>query len=856
MDIQVIVRPEADASLLRQLQLEVHYLELLSREDGSTEPIPRTVRLDLGSDLRASVVLKAADPEKVTVSILTIDGTALLSHSIRVENGVADFTITANDIDAIKSATQALPSEAARLSFPRTAQLLSTGTVKPDFTKCRLAVAVIHTETQLSSSGILELLQTEQRRVTSVEVTGRHSSAWNALEWTTTHIGVDGRFTVSFEQQESVGWAWWLTGAVQVLGFVADSLSKPNPKPMALALPVFSARSVVPLTDECEACGKKVPLDVTEAEVVNNPGIYTEDPGAFCKPFSNPERVLSERSFSVVARITQPDIGPLGSIRLRSQYLLNLDPLPDRDAPIQSGTSASASRAVRSSAIDDAIAGVLAPRRAVLEGPYRADAEKLPSGRTTMDADHPLQYEDDIAQYQAATVSLGHILEFRVRWRSNGYSLGNVVNTLTLAPRQTKRIQKITFERLEQSRREEHTSLSDEVNDQNTRDFSYSDAVAANLREWASGSSSSSSAAIAGGFGFFASGVLGAVGGGASTARSSSQSDGGRNTAASEQQRLKDEMRRHGDALRRFDSTVVNEVRQEENVTGSTEIVRNPNYGHSLTVIYYQILRHLKVNTEFAGVRECLFVPFAVKPFNIQRAYRWREPIQASIRVPRFGRALKFLRDVYTNFATSGIPEGHRAAQRLTFLRGSVYVSMAIERPGDRDDGKFDFAKWQVIGPFLGSPAFGIFSQLAARREAHRDAVFQKEHAPTVAAKWADKIQLKVAGADLEADLTLATRYGFNRTVRIDFTVPFSKLDGLKRESITTIAVVARGDLPPGSVANLTGMSVTYSTERFERTVQGRSGTDDLIAPETGSRGEADVSLPLDPWSVWTSAPR
>lgn len=79
-----------------------------------------------------------------------------------------------------------------------------------------------------------------------------------------------------------------------------------------------------------------------------------------------------------------------------------------------------------------------------------------------MDAEHALQWEDDMAQYQGATIALGHILEFRVRWRSNGYSLGTVAKTLTLAPRQTKRIQKIEWQRTESARRRELTQLFDQ----------------------------------------------------------------------------------------------------------------------------------------------------------------------------------------------------------------------------------------------------------------------------------------------------------------------------------------------------------------------------------------------------------
>ena len=163
-------------------------------------------------------------------------------------------------------------------------------------------------------------------------------------------------------------------------------------------------------------------------------------------------------------------------------------------------------------------------------------------------------------------------------------------------------------------------------------DTSYSDVVSANLREWAQGSSQSSVTAAAGGAGL----ALGpfVIGGGVahSSARSSSQQSGGRDTTAKEEMQWRDAIRRHGDDLRKFDSMVVQEVNQDEEVTGTVEIVRNVNYAHSLTVIYHNILRHLRVDTEFAGVREALFVPFAMKPFTMQRAYRWRETLLKALR--------------------------------------------------------------------------------------------------------------------------------------------------------------------------------------------------------------------------------
>ena len=420
---------------------------------------------------------------------------------------------------------------------------------------------------------------------------------------------------------------------------------------------------------------------------------------------------------------------------------------------------------------------------------------------------------------------------------------------LTLAPRQARRIEKIEWRRSELSRRQESTQLADQVSDSVNQERAYDDSVSANLSEWERGKSSSTMASFAGGMGFVYAGFIAGGGHGASYASSSSSQEGGRATSASEEQRVRDSVRRYGDSLRKLDSLVVNEVSQEESVTGTTEVVRNANYGHSLTVIYYQILRHLKIETGVAGVRECLFVPFAISPFTVARAYRWRESIRNALRDAQYADAIKYLKDVLTNFTTSNVPAGRRSDQPVRFIHGSVFIRMAIDRPHNKDDGGFDVTSWLPLQPFLLTPALGIFSMLHGVDEAQRDALFQRQHAPGIAANWVNTLLMKV-GSAVPADFTLATRYQFNGTVRVDFTVVIPASTLITRETLTSIQFVATKPLPPGSVANLESLSFTYQTDHFQRTVATSEGAEDLILPETGvvdGAGAVLSSIP-DEW--------
>jgi len=827
--------------------LQVDFLRSVSGQDGADESVPSSTRVQLDQSFPGRVVLADVAAGPVTVSVLGISGAALWNRTFSATGGVVEIELDAAALREREAHAQELPPDTIAGRVVRAARLVATGGVPLDFSRAGVSVAPVADLTALDAVGLAALEHAAGTRVASLEVTGQDLAAVRALALLPARVGVDGVIVAVFIQAPSLGWLWWLTGDHQVVGFIPDDLSVADRPRIVVPLP---ALSVAPVPVDGTPPPRSVPADVSEDELADNPDVFTEDPGSYCTPFSNPERIVGERAFSVIARVDQPEISATPTRRTK---LLSILSAPVPAEPSGGGVTRLRRRVMTagtrlSGAAFGVINETMLPQRRRFPQRYLDLVESLPSGRTTLDAQHPLQWEDDIAQYQAATIALGHILEYRVRWRSNGYSLGTVASTLTLAPRQTKRIQKIEWERRERALRRESTQLRDEENDAVIRERDYTDTVSASLSEWARGSSSSRASSVAGGIGFFGPGILGGVGGGASSAYSTSQQSGGRDTTASEQQRLRDAIRRHGDSLRRLESTVVTEVGQEETVTGTTEVIRNANFEHSLTVIYYQILRHLRVTTEFAGVRECLFVPFAIKPFDVFRAYRWRESLERSMRSPRFSRALRYLKDVATSFATSDVAPGARAAQPLTFVRGSVYVQLGVERPRDTSDGGFDPGPWSILQPLLQTPAQGIFSVLHALADSSRDRAFQAEHAPAIAARWADRLQLRLGNRVLRADFTLASRYQFNSGVRIDFSLPSSELAGLSRESLQQLVVASPAALPRGSVANLTRVSLTYSTDRFEHTVEGRSGTNDLVTPASGAPDAAAVTVPLDAW--------
>lgn len=136
--------------------------------------------------------------------------------------------------------------------------------------------------------------------------------------------------------------------------------------------------------------------------------------------------------------------------------------------------------------------------------------------------------------------------------------------------------------------------------------------------------------------------------------------------------------------------------------------------------------------------------------------------------------------------------------------------NLAIERPKDAADNAFAATNWSVLSSFLGIPPLEVFSRLAALQAPVRDAVFQRDHAPRIAANWADTLQLSAGNQPLAADFTLASAYRFNNSVRIDFTVDLARTPNITRRMLSNLKLTALEPLSPGSVANLTRISYNY----------------------------------------------
>ena len=201
----------------------------------------------------------------------------------------------------------------------------------------------------------------------------------------------------------------------------------------------------------------------------------------------------------------------------------------------------------------------------------------------------------------------GWALEYQSKWEPLGHTLGKLVYTLPLAPGEITNVSIIDWSRKSVDSRFDDLSVAEQLNHNTHRDRTISETVDAALEEWQRGGSVMGGVGGSMGYGAGAMsiGASAAIGGGYST------SSGDRNVTASTVQQLSDGFAQASSAFRELRSTVVVQSTQQEHAEAKTRVVANYNHAHSLTIMYYEVLHHYKVTTEYMRTRRCLLVNYS-----------------------------------------------------------------------------------------------------------------------------------------------------------------------------------------------------------------------------------------------------
>ena len=626
----------------------------------------------------------------------------------------------------------------------------------------------------------------------------------------------------------------------------------------------------------CDCDKPKPPLGASPEDVVNAVGTYTSDLGGACVQFTTPNRSIDEFTYYALIRTTDPDIKglTLGPDRklppkildgiVKSAALISLAersarlpaPAPDRgpldrtalardvapdllgrhvidDAEVTHVTtgpnplrvSARALAALGTESDTFTVEDLAAAERLTTSRDVR-DAlsifRKPVAGRAPLSAANPVDWDDEPQFYQATTIAHGHLLHFKQVWRANGYSLGDLLYSLPLAPGQKKQIVVLDWERREEAARQEATEVSEDLEAGLVRDRDINEIVSSTLKE----SSRGASAAVTkgqGGVGGALTGAVVAVAGGLGFSGSVAWQSASRKFAADTSQHLRDQTLQSASSVRSQRSTVIQTAEQGESVRVTTEVVANHNHCHAITVQYFEVLRHLLVTQELADVQECLFIPLLMSKFDSPKALRWRDALVRHLRARALIAGFDALERIATNYANADFPAGRFEQETLEELEGDLRISFVLPRPRDKDNGDFDDAAWGwlVAGGLLWASPLEIFNlQLKARVDAERDRAWHREVAPRIAERFVQKLKFAVRTAggtevNVALDTTLVSRYVADVPLFVSVR-PTGSVPAVARVDIRYFVIRGTTALPPDARVIVESGQMRYRTAHLQ----------------------------------------
>lgn len=431
----------------------------------------------------------------------------------------------------------------------------------------------------------------------------------------------------------------------------------------------------VPMTGDeecrCQDSGKASRLP-DHADLIGSPD-YSQDLGGSCVNLSTPNRTLNEYSYKAIVRTSDPDV---------ANYTLTKT---------------------------DNYQG----------GEYKESSYTLTGGtgkrkRAPVDLTNPIQWQDapdaqkNLSFYQTVSVATGHVLHYKALFKADGYSMGDLLYSLALAPGQKKEIVVFDSSHTLLGAESQTISQGERLAAGITDERAITDQLSGNINESTRGSSSANTSGVSAGLGVGA--LIGPVGavlgvsGGVANSNSSASQDSSRSVSQFFGEKLRQSIMQNAESYRQLNASVVTTVQEGQRYTATTEVVANHNHCHALTMMYFEVLRHYAIFQELSSVEECVFVPLLMTNFTTQNIYKWRDvlarhllPLPSNTYLQPFsfigfGRQHPLLRAfdanerIKTNYANIDFPAGSYDDERISFVKGELHLRTNLSRPKTRYD--------------------------------------------------------------------------------------------------------------------------------------------------------------------------
>ena len=123
-----------------------------------------------------------------------------------------------------------------------------------------------------------------------------------------------------------------------------------------------------------------------------------------------------------------------------------------------------------------------------------------PLGRVELNTKNTIDWDDEPTIYQAVEVAHGHLLQFKTEWIADGFSLGDLLYSLPLAPGQKKQIVVFDWERREAGSNTQSIDFEEGLSNTLTRDRDIFEVAKGTINERSKGSSKTTTASAQCGF--------------------------------------------------------------------------------------------------------------------------------------------------------------------------------------------------------------------------------------------------------------------------------------------------------------------------------------------------------------------
>jgi hypothetical protein len=622
---------------------------------------------------------------------------------------------------------------------------------------------------------------------------------------------------------------------------------------------------------DCKVAPPRAP---DPADLTANPAAFSQDLNGGCVDLTTPNRALEEFSYFLVVRTSEPSVkGVTLGVRRKvpRDLLVDLLGVSIASTALNRNTTAAVRLPSAELALDVRTAKTLVrhdrpPTLAEIEraawlsevsdtkGLIDAGLRQA-AGRVQLDASHAIDWDDTATIHLAIDLAHGHILRYREVWRADGYSFGDLLYSLPLAPGQRRQIAVVDWDRRTTAVREEQLEFEEELDAMLSRDRDIQEIVGSNLHEETSAGSENTTWGVAGGIGagFIGSGfgIFGGIAGGASGSDSEAWQRSSRQFSADSLQRLRDRVAQRASSVRSQRSSVVQSVTQGETLRAETEVVANYNHCHAITVEYFEVLRHFLVTHELADVQECLFVPLPIREFDRGKALRWREPLSRYLKDRSLAVGFTAIERIADNWVGWDFPESRYSEEAPHTIEGELRISFLLPRPRDDKDGKYQVDMWRPYAFWLPVDTLELFTaRLNERTARERDLVFRQEIAPEIAKNLVQSLHFAYVTADggetgISLDATLVSRYRESQPLYVSLN-PAGTLPSVPREDIAHFKIWFEGSpLPPDAQVIVHSGRARYRAEHMtaflfndERVLDDIREGDPVVIPTPVSRQE------------------